>query len=771
MSLMTELRRRRLLPLLGAYLGGMWLLTELAGYAVARFGLPDRAVDALFLSMWLLLPAALLVVWRVGPPGDAAWRRRDFLLLGANGLAAVAVLALLAPADPAKAPAPAVASGTPAVPPPPARPTRVALFVRSDDAAGRETALALTSLTSSDLAHDPRIATAQVLSSPTLLGRLRRDDRRDPLAAPLGDLRQAALDAHMQGLAVARLSPAAGGLRLEAEFYTLNPERALPPLSETVADAWAAADLLAARIRSHFAAPGREAEANDPPVRAVSTDSAAALADYTAGVAALALDNQPEPALARLQSAWATDPDFALAGYALRAAQSRLGRTGEAEATLRKLLPRMGRLPERFRYALQLEADPDPAAQRRVYEAWLRRAPNETAPRRALALLDLKADPDDAQALATLRRLVLADGEAGSYVQVATVLRRLGRDEETATLAKEGLDRFPGDPNLLAMLAAAQQQLGQPEAAEATLREWSLLRPDQVEPLQALSRLQFNQGRFDAALATLDQAEPMAADPGRRALVQADRIDLLGHLGRDAEALARLPALEASQVAIAGRAQLPYLHHMAHAALYARVHGAGRARAWLEAALDPAADPRMTAYAREAAAMAIAVDQRDAAAMAATAGRVRAALLAFGASAHPGAVMYADVVAADARRLAGDAAGALADLLAIEPRQFAASRRGEVAPPDSGNFLLPAVAAATAAGDGARADAWLAQLERREPGDPRVQLARATRLAAAGDAEGARRHLAPALAAWSQAAPTFPPAQEARALAARLDPG
>lgn len=770
-SFTSELRQRRVLPLLGAYLGGMWLLTELAGFAVERFGIAGAWADGLFLAMWLLLPAALLVIWRVGPPGDAAWGRHDRSAIGLNLALAAGVLALVfgraAPAPEATPDAAPFADASAEAP----RPARVAVFTRPGAGGSRQDAMALLALTLADLDHDGRFATPSLLSSAPVVARLRRSGREDLLAAPLGDLRLAAQDARADGYVVASLAAGPDGPRLEAEFHALDPDRALPSLAVPAASTWAGADALAAGIRERFGRPARAGEGNDPDVRTVTTDSKEALAAYAAGLEALALEQDAARAAEGLQQAWNLDPDFILAGYASMAALLQQGRNPEALQVLQRLLPRMERLPERQRFALQIRAAGDPARQRTIYAAWQRRFPADREPRRALAWLDLYERPEDAEALATLRELVLADGDATGYGQVAGVYGRLGQYEPAAALLREALEKFPDDAGLTAALADVLTRSGQAEPARQLLEEWAQLSPGRVAPWLALSNLHYNQGRAAEAWDALAQAEAQASHADARQATLQHRIRLLEIEGRSAEAVARLPELLALQRESLQGAPLAYAHHLPHVLAYARARGPDAALDWLRDAFPTGTDAALVDYSLGIGRLLLASDREDAQALAESLPALRRLADGFQASGLRTDTLALDRFEAEQRRLAGQPAEALERFRALETARRAARARGQSGHLDGASFYVPAIEAAVAARDLPQARQWLQALERTEAGDPHTRLARARVLAAAGDTAGARESLAQALAAWAAADPGFPPREQALRLAATLGPG
>ncbi|MFC4161792.1 O-linked N-acetylglucosamine transferase family protein [Chitinimonas lacunae] len=130
----------------------------------------------------------------------------------------------------------------------------------------------------------------------------------------------------------------------------------------------------------------------------------------------------------------------------------------------------------------------------------LRLTPRHAAARNALGLARL--DEGDAQAAAQALRTLLADEPRHLHgrVNLLTVLRRLGHDEEAITVCQEGLQLYPANPTLAQQLGDLLLDQHRPAAALAAYQEgakagWNaallkgaalaqaqLGRPDQAEP-------------------------------------------------------------------------------------------------------------------------------------------------------------------------------------------------------------------------------------------------------------------------------------------------
>jgi hypothetical protein len=73
----TELFRRRIPQILGAYLIASWAVLEFADWAVNRYLLSPYLVDFAFALLALMAPSVLLLAWFHGAPGrDSCLVRR-----------------------------------------------------------------------------------------------------------------------------------------------------------------------------------------------------------------------------------------------------------------------------------------------------------------------------------------------------------------------------------------------------------------------------------------------------------------------------------------------------------------------------------------------------------------------------------------------------------------------------------------------------------------------------------------------------------------------
>ena len=69
MSVFQEIGNRRIIPAVGVYIGGVWMVIEILDRLVERYLLSPYITDMAFWGLYSLLPAVILIAWTHGKPG------------------------------------------------------------------------------------------------------------------------------------------------------------------------------------------------------------------------------------------------------------------------------------------------------------------------------------------------------------------------------------------------------------------------------------------------------------------------------------------------------------------------------------------------------------------------------------------------------------------------------------------------------------------------------------------------------------------------------
>jgi hypothetical protein len=90
-----NLMRRRVLQIVGIYLGAVFGLLEFTDMIVDRYTLSDNLIDLVLAGMLSMLPTVMLLAYFHGAPGKDQWNRVEKIGIPINALASLAVLAVL----------------------------------------------------------------------------------------------------------------------------------------------------------------------------------------------------------------------------------------------------------------------------------------------------------------------------------------------------------------------------------------------------------------------------------------------------------------------------------------------------------------------------------------------------------------------------------------------------------------------------------------------------------------------------------------------------
>lgn len=771
----ARLRERHLLPVLTGWFGLSWALVEVAGFLAERYGAPERLIDALFVAMWAFLPLVALLTWWIGAPGSMRWPRHRIglavLLFALGGLVvlktdlrvpAEAPLAAAAPAAPAPAPKAAAQPATP----------WVIVFPFSAGAALAESdhwlPAALPALAEYDLAYDPRLRAVSALGT---LGRQLRSQlnvlgARDIESAPLAARLQAARALGFQGIVVGSVDGAPGSYRVVAEVHRLGSLDPPGRVEKQAADPWEAVDQVAAGVRSLLAVAGDSRAAPDPPLKSVTTESAAALRDYAAATRALGMDGDAARARSLLEGVLALDPGFVLADSLLQSARSMLGEATAARAGMEALEPRLGVLPDRMRYATQVwlaRARGQASQVRQVYEIWARQWPADRDPRLALARLDLQDDPGNEAAWRALREATVDGGSAAELAALARSWLQMDELDEAAELVALARERDPGDATALLIAADIENAHGRFDAAMALIDEVALRRPDLQAGAAYRAQQALRLGDWRGSLQQLAALRRTAGqDPMRLAGILRLEMIFLERLGR-------LKAMRAAadELVVIERARLSpavFFQNVvaAQVGLRALSDGAPAARAWALAALKTD-NPQEADYSAARIDLGIALALGDFDGLAAAIERSEQVWRATGALMPANTFELMRAVAVAGQRGDAESLAALEAAFRRERQQSAAAGSGQ----SLLDLQLQVVDQALANRDAVAAQRWLEPLLRSRPGSPEVRW-RNVRLAdLRGDKDTLQRELPPLLEAWAEADPGFEQARDARDLAAR----
>jgi len=326
--------------------------------------------------------------------------------------------------------------------------------------------------------------------------------------------------------------------RIDVQVEDVATGRVIAAHIATGPDVFALVDDLAARVRGGLELGPTPEEAG---IAEITTDSLEAWRYYNEGLEAQRNLRHADARDAFLQAV-DLDPEFALAHAHLFDLRNYLSDPAAAQAHEAAALEHLDRLPERDRLAFlaasasRREGNPERAAE--LFEEILQRYPDFEDAYIDLSLLYGGILREQSKVLELLERGVRANPSSGHlHNQYGYALFEVGRYAEALQEIETYAELNPNEPNPLDSLAEMYLRTGQPERAIEIYTEALRIDPDWMSTLIGRASAYAMLGRFDDALAELDeygaqarsQGLPFSGDGFGRAM-------LLAKLGRYEEA-------------------------------------------------------------------------------------------------------------------------------------------------------------------------------------------------------------------------------------------
>ncbi len=541
-SFWAKIKERRVLPLLAGYFGLMWALVQFLSFMVERYGWPDRSVDLSLTAMVSGAPLAILLIWRIGAPGPAIFSGLDRALIALFALLCAGSVGWRFALQPEQ-PTSSAAAETPATPsvPKARREEQVSdVLIYAFDAGGAPNdawmQFGLPLLAEYDLFFDGRFAARSVLSTttPALMAFLERNGVKEIVAAPAAVRRRAAVALGFRAIVSGRIVRDGPMFRMIVDIYRLRPDATLGPFELSARDEWDAINQLAALVRTELAPPKALAQANDPDIRSVTTESLEAAKSYVEGNVRVILGKDRVGATQAFEKAQSLDPNFLIAKY-LSVTVNPNNTMLEGLPALETMLPHLDVLPVNFRFTIQrfiAQARDDKTGERQVLDTWARTAPWDRAPRLAIAELRLSEDPNNAEAMDAIKTLTLESGSASEMSSRATMFLRQRRSDDALQLAEQALRLDPTDYSTLRALASIESVRGGHTQAADYLGQAQAVRPDLISADLQRARLRHDLGEGEAALADIDKLLARKLDNQQRDLALKAKSDLQIALGQ-----------------------------------------------------------------------------------------------------------------------------------------------------------------------------------------------------------------------------------------------
>lgn len=560
----TEIKERRVLPAVGVYAAGCWVLIEILDRLVERYLLSPYLTDMVFWGLYSLIPAVVLVAWSYGRPGKDTATTAQKVGVPINLVATVGLLVTVfgdkdfsATASLVTLPNEEGKAETHYVPSDAYR-RRLAVFF-FDNASG-DPALdwlqyAISEMLVQDLQQDPFMSVISPWDNwgNGMYPRMREAGFEAGLDVPRSLMRQIAEDANRQFFIEGSIDRNGDEFRLTARIWDSRTLQLLDEVQRSGWDLYVATDGLSASLREALEVPDAGRMAQDLPLAETYGESEQALRHYLDGLNTRLFRNDLAAAANAYQQSVEADPNFVL-GWATLATNS--FEQGDMQAAQQAL----GRA-QALDYRL-------PDADRALLKQMAYRLAGENG--KLMAFLELQAQiRDDAVAhnrLGTMR-MFTGDLEGAKqslataaqrdplntqlYLNLAVLERATDNLDGAIAYARKVHEEKPADEESLVLLGDLLRDNGQLDAAQREYAKAQLLAEPPVLPLVRLADLALRGGDTASARQLVEQADAVAAAPADRILVHNGAAQLEMRLGRVNAAISQLRALlvsaEASQ--------------------------------------------------------------------------------------------------------------------------------------------------------------------------------------------------------------------------------
>lgn len=612
-NFITELRERRVLPAVGVYAAGCWVVVEIVDRLVERHHLSPDLTDLVFWGLYSLIPAVLLVAWSYGRPGKDTATTAQKIGVPINIIATTGLLFTLYGDANLGATAEVVTfvdeegvAGEAVVPKDDFR-QRLAVFFFDNETGDPELdwlQYGVAELLTQDLQQDRYISAVSPYAGwgGGYYGRLKAAGYEQGLGAPVSLLRDIARDANRQFFVEGSIAQTDGGLVFETRLWDAG---SMVQVAQTTQQGWDIYQMLddtSVALREALEVPSVDMRGQDGmedlPLAETYGESEQALRKYLTALNLRLLENDIAGAIAALDETLEEDPNF-VRGYFFKA--SMLAETGNLPATIPPLeqAQRLDfRLPERDRATLKM-----------MYY----RATGQSE--KLLEFLRLQARlVDDGTAHARLAQHLMVTGDLDGarhhyetalqrdplnvplYLVLSDLAQSQGDSEAALEFARAYQTERPKEMGASLKLGDLLRDSGELEDAQREYEQAALIDSNAVEPLLSQHTIALRRGDLEQAEQLLQEAFRTAQTSAQRATVHTSAFFHALRLGRINDAVEQMRAAEP----LINETQPPFATalsvHSSISAAYLRIGRIADARAVLVEAQALVPEPPLSQF-------------------------------------------------------------------------------------------------------------------------------------------------------------------------------
>jgi len=542
MSMLRELRERRIFQFVSAYVVGSWGLVQFVTFLEGRLLLSPHLVNLLAIGLVTLLPSVVVMAWCHGRPGADRWGRAEKVSIPTNVIAAAVLLFVLFADKDLGAITETVeirdehgAVSERVIPKSDyRRRTLIYYFENDGDPAddwlrqGLATALAID--INQDTWVDVEVPAGRAAN-------LRRAGHADGLDLPRPLMRKLARETHLPHFVTGSFARGTGGITLELVLHDTETGRVSSTHELGPAGVYNLVDEASLLVRRELGVPAGHLETQeDLPVADLLTEDLVAYHSLIDGMMFMIHDNDWQAAAAPLTRATELDPGFALAHFLRFAVLMTNGDLDGAHTAMDQAMDNLYRLSERAQFqvkaAYYFNVKQDPERTKAVLDMWTRLYPNDVAAYGQVAAY-AQLRRDDAATVAALEKILAIDP---TRYEILPMLADHHAERGDFDAAADLLERYaaanPTDVRSFTQLSELYLDFGRLDEARAALEQAQLVEPEHTGTLRELAEIDRRLGRFDEAERSLRTMLEVADNDDDRRAVLGDLVDLHTIQGR-----------------------------------------------------------------------------------------------------------------------------------------------------------------------------------------------------------------------------------------------
>ena len=553
-----EFKERRILPAVGVYAAGSWVLIEILDRLVERYLLSPYITDAAFWGLYSLIPAVILVAWSHGKPGRDKATTAEKVGVPINIIATLGLLiTLFADKDLGVAANMITLANEEGVQethyiPNESFRRRMVVFFFENESGDPELDIlqyGITDLLVQDLQQNPFI----LANSPRanyingFYSRLRQAGFEDGLDVPKSFMREITDDINRQYFIEGSVNWVANEYVVTARIWKTRSLKLLTELTVSGWDLYHTVDTLSVELQDALDVPQvGDRMAVDLPLSVTYGESQKAFRNYLSALNARLFDNDIEASNRFIDAALREDPGFVLALIFAGINHLESGDLPSAQVAIQKAQELDYRLPARDRAQLK-QISYRLSGQNDKMIAFLR--------------MQIKLR-DDASSHDRLANMLMVTGELeeakkefkaslakdslnlGIYLQLSQLERATGNMEAAIGYARRYLAEKPENMEAHLVLGDFLRDSGELDSAEENYLRASLFENQPVQPLLRLANIALKKGNANAARNLLAQAGDAARTPQDEGLVRQSGYQLETRLGKINAAIEQLQQQE-----------------------------------------------------------------------------------------------------------------------------------------------------------------------------------------------------------------------------------